>query len=115
MRWHTRRAHSARFGSGDESRRSRSAPFRPPGPALLAVGSRQAAPRAPIEAEPLRPRRPPAAPLMRRLLLVALLLVAAIPPSAATRAAQPRASRLVFAATVAYVDGEPQTQIYSLE
>jgi len=52
---------------------------------------------------------------MRRVLLIVLLLVAAVLPCAGSGAPKTQTSRLVFAATVAYVGGEPQSQIYSLE
>jgi hypothetical protein len=52
---------------------------------------------------------------MRGVLLIGLLFVAVVAPSAGSSAPREQASRLVFAATVAYVGGEPQTQIYALE
>jgi len=51
---------------------------------------------------------------MRVLLLVAVLLAASA-PSAQSRSPGKGTPRLVFAATVAYVEGNPQTQIYSVE
>jgi WD40-like Beta Propeller Repeat len=52
---------------------------------------------------------------MRGVLLIGLLFVAAVPQSAGSSASREQASRLVFAATIAYLGGEPQTQIYALE